>query len=119
LTGFAGRRVLIVEDEGPVAIMLEDLLEELGFAIAGSFARLAPAIAALDSIRFDFAVLDINLAGETSFDLARTLRERRIPYLFSTGYGAIGLPADLQHGHVLTKPFSANDLREAVHKTLE
>jgi CheY-like chemotaxis protein len=119
LTGFARRRVVIVEDEGAVALMLEDLLEDLGFVVAGSFARLAAAFAAIDSVPFDFAVLDINVAGETSFELARVLGERGIPFVFSTGYGTTGLPPDLQDRHVLTKPFSAADLKEAVQSALQ
>lgn len=119
MTRLAGLRVLIVEDEGAVALMLEDLLEELGLAVAASYARLAPAWVALESVPFDFAVLDINVAGETSFDLARSLAERSIPFVFSTGYGMTGLPADLRHRYVLTKPFSADDLRQAIQSALQ
>lgn len=116
MTDFAGQRVVIVEDEGAVALMLEDLLEDLGFVVAGSFARLPPAFAAMESATFDFAVLDINVAGQTSFGLARALGEQGIPFIFSTGYGTAGLPADLQDRYVLTKPFSADDLLQAIQR---
>lgn len=98
--------------------MLEDLLEELGFIVAASLARLAPAWSALASIPFDLAVLDVNVAGETSFELARGLAQRGIPFMFSTGYGSTGLPPDLSDRHVLTKPFSASDLLQAIRSTL-
>jgi DNA-binding NtrC family response regulator len=110
--------VVIVEDEGAVALMLEDLLEDLGFALAGSFARVASAREAMKSAAFDFAVLDINVAGETSFDLARALGERGIPFVFSTGYGTAAVPADLSDRYVLTKPFSAADLLRAVQTAM-
>lgn len=110
MTGIHRLRVLIVEDEAPVSFMLEDLLEDLGCCIAGSVARVSQAWEALGSVQFDFAILDVNLAGENSFDLARAFVERNIPFAFSTGYGASGLPVDLQNQHVLTKPFSEHDL---------
>ena len=111
MTGLAGLRVLIVEDEGIVALMLEGLLEELGCVVAASVARLEAGWAALESSTIDLALLDINVAGETSFDLARAMAKRDIPFVFSTGYGAAGLPADLQGQRVLTKPFD----RDALH----
>lgn len=114
MTGVAGLRVLIVEDEGAVALMLEDLLEDLAFIVAASFPRLAPAWAALDAIAFDFAVLDVNVAGEMSFDFARALIQRGIPFVFSTGYGTGSLPADLQGAVVLTKPFGPPAVLAAV-----
>jgi CheY-like chemotaxis protein len=110
----AGVRVLIVEDEGIVALMLEDQLEELGYVVAASLARLGPAWEQLEAGSFDFAVLDVNVAGETSFDFALALAERGIPFVFSTGYGTGGLPPDLQDHEVLTKPFAPEALREAI-----
>lgn len=117
MTGLAGLRVLIVEDEGLVALMLEDLLEELGCVVAASVARLEAAWSAIEAARFELAVLDVNVAGETSFNLARELVQRGVPFVFSTGYGAAGLPADLQNQRVLTKPFDRDALRAAATAT--
>jgi CheY-like chemotaxis protein len=116
LTGMGSLRVLIVEDEGTVAFMLEDMLENLGHEVAASVARLEEAWRALEAVPFDFAILDVNLAGELSFDLARALVQRGTPFVFSTGYGAGGIPADLQGQSVLTKPFTSASLIQAVER---
>lgn len=114
-----GLRVLLVEDEGGVALLLENMLEELGCELVGSVARISRAMEAARSRPLDFAILDVNVAGETSFDLARSLRERGTPFVFSTGYGASGLPADLADCAVLAKPFTLDSLRRKMLETLE
>ncbi|HYC73860.1 response regulator [Brevundimonas sp.] len=111
---FPGVRVLLVEDEGGVALLLESLLEDLGCEVTASVARLSRAFDALESQDFDLAVLDVNLGGETSFDLARVLRHRGIPLVFSTGYGTSGLPDDLRACAVLSKPFTLTSLQQAI-----
>ena len=109
-----GVRVLVVEDEGAVAFMIEEMLEDLGCEVAASVASLARAEDAVRSLAFDAALLDVNLAGATTFDLARELDRRQLPYVFSTGYGNAGLPPDLRDRPVLTKPFAASDLHHAL-----
>jgi CheY-like chemotaxis protein len=111
-------RALIVEDEGAVALLIEDLLEELGCELAASVAGLEQAFQILDSDRFDFAVLDVNLGGQNSFDLARALIRRGTPFIFSTGYGNSSLPVDLSDQPVLTKPFAPEQLRRALEQAL-
>lgn len=107
-------RVLLVEDEGGVALLIEDMLEQLGHEVIASVAHLSRAQRAIETATPDLAVLDVNVAGETSFDLARRLASLGIPFLFSTGYGDSGLPADLQDRPVLAKPFTLADLRNAI-----
>lgn len=87
-------RVILVEDEALVAMMMEDLLTELGCEVVGSFGGLKPAMDWLStqSDLPDGAVLDVNLGGEMVFPLARELRLRGVPFVFATGYGA--LPED-------------------------
>lgn len=88
-------RVILVEDEPLVAMMMEDLLTDLGCEIAGSFGSLGAALAwlAIHEAPLDGAVLDVNLGGgETVFPLAEALRERGVPFVFATGYGV--LPSD-------------------------
>lgn len=114
----AGLRILIVEDEGTVAFLLEEMLEELGCEVAASAARVSRAEEAIRSTAVDLALLDVNLGGETSFDLARDLIRRAIPLVFSTGYGNGGLPPDLQGRPVLTKPFTSADLQQAMAEVL-
>lgn len=116
---FAGLGVLLVEDEGGVALLLEDMLEELGCEVAASVARISRALEAVRSQSFDFAVLDVNVGGETSFDLARMLLERGTPVVFSTGYGATGLPADLASCPVVTKPFTLESLHRKIRECMD
>jgi CheY-like chemotaxis protein len=114
-----GTRVLIVEDEGMVAMLMEILLEHLGCTVVGSAARLDDALAKSQALEFDLAVLDVNLAGTLSYPLAKALRGRDIPFIFTTGYGASGLPEELKDALVLTKPYDQRQLAsmlEAVKK---
>jgi CheY-like chemotaxis protein len=114
----SGLRVLLVEDEGGVALMIEDMLEELGCVVVASAARLAGAYEAVQSKLLDFVVLDVNVAGETSFDLARVLVDRGTPFVFSTGYGSARLPVNLQNQPILAKPFGLSDLRKSIGTAL-
>jgi CheY-like chemotaxis protein len=112
VTAFGGLRVLVVEDEATVAMLIEDLLEELGCNIVASVASLPIARDLAIRGEFDVAMLDVNVAGEPVFPVAHTLRERGIPFLFSTGYGATGLPEEFLGCPVLAKPFSQAELKE-------
>ena len=119
MTGFSGLKVLVVEDESAVAIMIEDMLQDLGCKVAASAAGLAEARASAATADIDIAVLDVNLAGQPVFPVASILREREIPLVFSTGYGASGLPAELSGHPVLAKPFSIRELQQALALALQ
>lgn len=112
MTELAGLRVLVVEDEATVAMLIEDILEDFGCIVVASVASLTAAREAAVRADFDFAMLDVNLAGELVFPVAEILQRRSISFLFSTGYGTIGLPAEFSSYHVVAKPFSQPDLRE-------
>jgi CheY-like chemotaxis protein len=107
----AGLRALVVEDEGSVAWLIEGMLEELGCEVAASVVTLAEALAAATDKSFDFAVLDVNLAGELVFPVAELLQRRQLPFLFSTGYGRMGVPATFRSYEVLNKPFGIDELK--------
>ena len=107
-------RVLIVEDEMLVAMNIEDMLLDLGHEVAGLASRLAPAMALAREAQFDLAMLDVTLAGEQSFPVARALVERGIPFLFATGYGVKGVAEEFRSFPVLQKPFRMRDLGEAI-----
>jgi CheY-like chemotaxis protein len=110
----AGQRVLIVEDEGIVAMVVEDYLEDLGCTVVAIAARLEEGEEAARCKVIDVAILDINLAGKVSYPIAAILRGRGIPFLFATGYGAAGLPVGLRGVPVLAKPFRISDLASAL-----
>lgn len=106
-------RILIVEDEMLVAMFIEDTVTDLGHQVVGPAMRLENAMAAARSEQFDFAILDINLAGEQSFPVADLLTERGIPFMFASGYGVAGLIDPYRHVDVLQKPFEP-ELLEAI-----
>jgi DNA-binding response OmpR family regulator len=110
------RRALVVEDEVMVAMYVEDLLTELGFEVIGIATGLDQAIPLAREAEFDFAVLDINLAGEMSFPVADVLRERGIPFLFASGYGSKGLIDDYRTATRIQKPFRSSDLAKAIER---
>ncbi len=111
---FDNLRVLIIEDETLIALLLEDMLTELGCTIAGSAATVSTAIEMMDGTAPAFAVLDINLGGESSYVVAEALAKRGIPFVFSTGYGEGRLEPPWQGRPILQKPFGQEQLAEAV-----
>ncbi|MHC4054142.1 response regulator [Bradyrhizobium sp. 25ACV] len=113
-----GARVFLVEDEGLVALMIEDMLEELGFKVVASAAHLKRACELATTGSFDLALLDVNLAGEFVFPVARVLRGRGIPFLFSTGYGEPPLEEEFKDAPAIGKPFSLDQLRENLRTLL-
>jgi CheY-like chemotaxis protein len=111
-----GARVLLVEDETFVSLLLEDMLEELGCAIAGIAQTVARGVALAREATIELAVLDVNVAGEKVTPVAEILRERGVPFVFSTGYGAAGLPPEWRSHHVVAKPFAIDDLARALRE---
>ena len=106
----AGLRVLVVEDEMMVSMLIEDMLTDLGCQVVGPAARLDEAIDLAMASDLDCAVLDVNLGGQPIFPLADLLRERGKPFAFATGYGDAGV-RDVDKGTpVLQKPFREGDL---------
>lgn len=114
----AGRRVLLVEDETVVALMIEDMLEDLGCLLVESVASFDKALETADAVEADVALLDVNLGGQEIFPVAERLQARGIPAVFATGYGSAGLPERWRDNAVLAKPFMVEDLREALGRVL-
>src|SRR5436305_12924447 len=88
----AGLRVLVVEDEMMVSMLIEDMLSDLGCTVVGPASRLDEAMELARADGLDCAVLDVNLGGQPIFPLADLLRQQRRPFAFATGYGDAGLP---------------------------
>ncbi|MGJ3264933.1 MAG: response regulator [Salinarimonas sp.] len=107
-------RVLVVEDEVLVAMMLEDTLVELGYAVVGLAHRLQDGLCAAERDDIDVALLDINLDGQRSLPIADRLAARGIPFAFSTGYGSVALGGAHPKVPILRKPFSGDDLRRTL-----
>ena len=114
----AARRILIVEDEALIAMMVEDFLEELGWNVVGWAAGTERALAMARDADIDAAVLDVNLCGHDSFAVADVLSERQIPFVFATGYGEGGVADRFRAVPTLTKPFRRDDLDRALHRAM-
>jgi DNA-binding response OmpR family regulator len=109
------RRVLVVEDEMMIAMMIEDLLAEIGCEVIGPANRIDAALALVDS-DIDVALLDVNLAGQVVYPVADRLRARGVPVIFLTGYGNVGVDPRYRDCPVLTKPFELTGLQAALAK---
>lgn len=113
-----GRRVLVVEDESLVAMLLETILEDMGCMPVGPAATVDEGLAMAESETLDAALLDVNVAGRQIFPVAETLRARGVPFVFSTGYGEGGLPDEWRGQTTLQKPFTESAVREALMKAM-
>ena len=116
--GFAGKRILVVEDEMIVAMLIEDILSDAGATVVGPAARVSRALDLLGQEDVDAAVLDVNLAGEMTTPVAEELRRRGIPFAFATGYGVAGVPDGFAGQPLLQKPFQERDLQEVMARVL-
>lgn len=113
-----GCRVLVVEDESLVAMLLETILEDMGCTPVGPAATVDEGLAMAESETLDAALLDVNVAGRQIFPVAETLRARGVPFVFSTGYGEGGLPDEWRGQATLQKPFTESAVREALMKAM-
>jgi CheY-like chemotaxis protein len=109
-----GKRVLVVEDELMIRMLLQDMLADLGHILAGEAGRIDEAVALARQVEFDVAILDVNLNGQPISPVVEVLLERRLPFVFATGYGARGVPEPYRTTPTLQKPFQADALAKAI-----
>ena len=114
MSKLSGRRVLVVEDETLVAMLVEDTLLDAGAQVMGPVATVSEALSMLERELPDLAVLDLNLAGETSEPIADALRARGVPFVVASGYGSSGVPARHVGVPVLAKPYAPEELTAAL-----
>ena len=111
-------RVLVVEDEYLIRMLLEDMLGDLGYAVAAAVGTIAEAREHAANGDFSAAILDVNLAGQEIFPVADILAERSLPFVFVTGYGERSLPERYRGRPALQKPFQAEQLDSALAELL-
>jgi CheY-like chemotaxis protein len=110
----SGDEILLVEDEPLIAMMLTDMLTDLGFRVEGPHGTLADGIAAAKRSAVKAAVLDVNLAGEKIYPVAEILHERKIPFVFISGYGQDSIDPRFKDVMLLQKPIERQKLRNVL-----
>jgi CheY-like chemotaxis protein len=120
-TPLSGLRLLVVEDEAMIAMLLEDMLADLGCVIAGSAGDISRGVAFAenDALALDAAVLDVNIGGEKVFPVAERLVARGVPFVFATGYGRDGVAPAFARVPVLSKPYDPRALEAALVSVLQ
>jgi CheY-like chemotaxis protein len=110
-----GKTILVVEDESLVAMLLETILEDMGCDTLGPISTVDEALKVIDGGQaFDGALLDVNVAGKEVFPVAEALKARGVPFVFSTGYGEGGLPAEWRGQSTIQKPFTEDAVQQAL-----
>lgn len=116
MSGLAGKRILLVEDEAMIAAMAEDMLTDLGATVIGPAFTLHAALLLAGSQRIDAAVLDVNVGGEHIGPVAEALKARTVPVVFATGYGQ-GAANIAQTAPLIDKPYTQEKLARALQST--
>jgi CheY-like chemotaxis protein len=110
----ASKRVLVVEDELMIRMLLQDMLDDLGHTLAGEAGQLDEALTLAKQADFDIAILDVNLNGQPISPVVEVLVARGLPFVFATGYGQRGVPEQYRRIPTLQKPFQADALAVAL-----
>lgn len=113
-TSLSGRRILIVEDETLVSMVIEEALKDLGCDIVGPVATRDKALALAKAETLDGALLDVNLGGEPVYPVADALTSRGIPFAFVTGYGQSGIADRYATMPTLMKPFQLSTVERVL-----
>jgi CheY-like chemotaxis protein len=114
----SGRHVLVVEDEMMILMIIEDMLADLGCDSVSAAATVHQALALIDTQVFDAAMLDMNLDGDKSRDVADALAARGVPFVFSTGYSGLDMTDGYRDRPLLRKPFPYEELVEVLTRLL-
>ncbi len=113
-----GTRVLVVEDEVLISMLLTDMLEQLDCETVGPAATIDEAWSLVEAARFDIAVLDIHVDGASIFEVADRVRARGIPLVIASGSGTDALPDRFRDANLLPKPYTLPALDAALKRAL-
>jgi CheY-like chemotaxis protein len=114
----AGKRVLVVEDELMIRMLLEGMLTDLGHTVAAEAGGIDEALAIAQKAEFDVAVLDVNLNNHSIAPVVEVLVRRGVPFVFASGYGQRGVPEAYRQSPTLQKPFQIEALAQALDAAL-
>jgi CheY-like chemotaxis protein len=115
---YARLSLFLVEDEALIRMMIADMVEELGHRVIAQAGNVHEALHLAETVEFDFALLDVNLDGESIVPVAIAIERRGLPFLFVTGCASSGLPKALSGKPVLRKPFPIASPRQAIDNRL-
>jgi DNA-binding NtrC family response regulator len=118
MTSLQGKRILVVEDEAIVALMVEDILGDCGATVVGSARTIEEGMAMATSEDLDAAVLDVNVRGLRIDPIVEVLTARGIPFLLATGYGKVEF-ANGQHALHIEKPYTPENLAKGLANALQ
>ena len=109
-----GKRIFVVEDESMIRMLLDGMLEDLGYTMTAEAGAIDEAMALAKQADFDAAILDVNLHGKPITPVVEILVERGLPFVFSTGYDLRGVPEPYRSKPALQKPFRSDALAQAL-----
>jgi DNA-binding response OmpR family regulator len=115
----SGLRVLLVEDEFMVSMLIEDFLADRGCVLVGAFSNIAPALRVAETDGIDIALLDVNVGGEKIYPVAEALAKRNISFILLSGYGADAIPIDHPDWRAFSKPFRDDELADVMINQLQ
>jgi CheY-like chemotaxis protein len=113
----SGNRLLLVEDEPLVAMMMKEVLSDLDFEVCGPIGSVEEALKKVTSGEIHGAILDINLGGNSVYPVADLLVARRIPFVFVTGYGDQAIDERFAEMRVINKPVDRELLQACFTRT--
>ena len=112
-------RILVVEDSFLLVLTVEAMCDELGWEVVGPATRLKSALLLAETAEIDVALLDVNLDGEMSWEVAAILKKRGIPFAFSTGYDEGDLlPENLVGTRIVSKPYQINEVEQSLRQLM-
>lgn len=114
-----GGSVFLVEDETMIRMMVAEMLEDLGYRIAGEAGDVDEALRLIETLDFDIALLDVNVNGKVITPVARAIAARKRPFVFATGYGTQGMPEEFRGRPALQKPFQMETLARMIEAALK
>jgi DNA-binding response OmpR family regulator len=111
-------RILVVDDEPLISMLVEGWLTELGCDVVGPARSVEEGLNIVGDAKLDAAILDVNLAGENSYLVASALQERGVPFAFATGDGSLEADAGFDDPILLAKPFNFDEVKAVLDQLL-
>ena len=109
-----GRRILVVEDESMVSMLIEDTLADMGCVVVALASRFDDGLSKAQTLAFDIAILDVNLKGENVWPVATRLRQEGVPFVIASGGHVDPPPAEFASVPLIEKPYTVDRVTPAI-----